>query len=174
MGFYRAKVSKMVIPPTGPNSNRIVRTAYANGKLYYLSAGHQQRAVLMSTDVTLQVKCADVMPLMGPLMKAWSVDASAQGAGSSDSSNTRTVDVDLQEGTAEATFPWEFNAYKKVVQIGSSVVSKELVCSKPKQPNTRPTTESCCVEKRLEKETSQGEAAALNNGCSDTDIIKVV
>ena len=131
------------------------------------------RATLKSTDVTLQVNCDHLMPIMSPVLKNWQVQTSEHGSGSAQYAGSKPKFVDLHEGAVlGGKFAWDFRAYKKNINIGGTMYTKELVCSKPKQPNTRPTTESCCVQKRIR--TQESETASCKDECTAIDIIKIL
>jgi len=66
--------------------------------------------------------------------------------------------VGLHE-TKSAVMPWVFTAYRKIVRFSRAymrgtrhvwehlLIVKQMVCSKPKPPTTRPSQENCCVTK---------------------------
>jgi len=136
-----------VSTPKSMMMGRTTRLAYVKGKIYYMASPMApKRANLYSTDVTMAVNCDAAFALTNTSFYNWEVSASNYGKALS----SGFQDFELQESAAPVTFPWRFEAYKKVVQWGAQhLVSKEMLCSKPKPPTTRPSSESCCTRKRV-------------------------
>jgi len=134
--------------------NAIPRLAYANGKLYFLNSPskpvgddqNKQSVTLQEADVTLAVDCGSVMPAFKQSFANWAIDETKFGI-PEDATPGHAETVYLSEGAA-ARMPWVFKAYRKVIQVNNKLVIKKTVCARPKPPTTRPSLESCCVEKQ--------------------------
>ena len=153
--------------------NAIPRLAYANGKLYFLNSPakpvgddqNKQSVTLQEADVTLAVDCGSVMPAFKQSFANWAIDETKFGI-PEDATPGHAETVYLSEGAA-ARMPWVFKAYRKVIQVNNKLVRlcfrkcasslvncllsqviKKTVCARPKPPTTRPSLESCCVEKQ--------------------------
>jgi hypothetical protein len=145
-------------------TDRRSRMAYAKGGLYFLTVGMEERARLERMDVTLFNACEDVWALTNQTFYDWKVDPadygkaveapekpSVKGQGHPNYAN-------LHETTpAGPAMPWQFRAYRKLFEwkgqmngkLVERLIAKEMVCSLPKQPSTRPSQEKCCVRKRM-------------------------
>jgi len=162
--------SKTVNAVTPRRDSRFSRLAYADGKLYYLLTAKEKRATLRSADVTLFVDCDEAFALTNQSFHNWVIPPEDYEQ-SFEATPGQPRYEDLHETSKYAgTFPWEFRAFKKVVPWYEHLVVKEMLCSKPKPPTTRPSQEKCCVRKRIESNV----ASALNkNGqCKIADLIK--
>jgi len=139
------------------------RLAYGNGKLYYMNMPYNNRAILVSTDVTILVDCPSVMALILPIFESWPVHDDQIGKVHEASEHPEFALLHETSPFA-AALPWQFNAYRKVVQLGDYLVLKEVLCSKPKPPTTRPSKEGCCTNKRVIAANTQH--ALPENACS--------
>jgi len=143
------------------------RLAYAQGKLYYLNAKLHKRATLRSTDVTQFVDCDEALSLTNSSFHAWVIEPSDYEK----SHKAPILHENLHETSKYAgTFPWEFTAYKKVVPWKTHLVVKEMICSRPKPPTTRPSQERCCVRKRVE--TNVLNAPLKTDSCKLEDLMR--
>jgi len=135
-----------IVPFSKPQS-RFSRLAYGDGTLYYMAAPPGLRYTLQKTDVTVAINCGHSMPLVKQAFRNWNVKKSEFGNGLE--ATERALDINLHE-TSPFTkpLPWRFKAYKKVIQFKNQLIVKEMLCSQPKPPTTRPSQESCCVDKR--------------------------
>lgn len=142
--------AKPVNEPGHRDVSRHTRLTYADGKLFYLFGQPRKRATLRSTDVTLFVPCGSVFARVNESLHNWVIPEADYGK-SFDATPGRPFNVSLHEGTKYAkALPWQFTAFKKAVAWGDHLVIKELLCSQPRPPTTRPSKEKCCVRKRIE------------------------
>ena len=116
----------------------------------------EERARLERMDVTLFNTCEDVWALTNQTFYDWKVDPADYGKAveapekPSVKGQGHPNYVNLHETTpAGPAMPWQFRAYRKVVPWNNRLILKEVVCSQPKQPSTRPSQENCCVRKRI-------------------------
>merc|ERR1712110_1208583 len=87
------------------------------------------------------------MSLLDPKFEKWPIGEHGKGYQASKTAEY----VDLHETSVQTPrMPWEFRAYRKTLQIGGKLISKRMVCSRPKQPTTRPTLEQCCADKYVQ------------------------
>lgn len=167
-----AKFSTEVMA-TDPH-NALARLAYINGKIYYLTSKYRMSAVLASTDVTVAVDCQTAMPLVAPLFQTWKFDE-AHEAMAQDATPDQPRTEHLHETSPlVAALPWEFKAYRKVMRFNTTMlIYKEMLCSRPKPPTTRPSSEACCVDKRI-VESSQPEQIGtdVQTDCSMAQVMK--
>jgi len=141
----------------------VSRLAYAHGALYYMRSEAYTRAVLQSTDVTVAIKCKAAMRLVAPMFNQWKVDLAKLGTAQEWPGRSK-FEMLHETSPDSPPLPWEFRAYRKVIKFNETLlVFKEMLCSRPKQPTTRPSTEACCVEKR----TKHLAAAPKHNSQSD-------
>lgn len=139
-----------VIAEQGPSTS-IVRLAFADAKIFYMSAGYNMRYQLKSTGVTMSVLC-DVMDLTAGAFKNWTVTEDNYGK----MQQAPPEVVQLHETSPYVpAMPWQFEAFKKVVrwrtpQGDNTLIIKEMLCSRPQPPTTRPSQENCCTRKRVE------------------------
>jgi hypothetical protein len=171
----------------------IARLAYANGKLYYLQGRSGVNSLLMSTDVTVAVPCAAVLPMFKKSFEGWGWTIDKKGKwtiaeehiGSpeiADAKNGFTYSVGKRKveckgcksvglhETKSAVMPWVFRAYRKIVRFKNLLIVKQMVCSKPKPPTTRPSQENCCVTK-ITHECPHNKHAAVGK-CGLVQVMK--
>jgi len=163
-----AEKVQTVIVPADAGAPMFARMSYADGKLYYMSAHDGFRAQLRATDVTLQVNCKALMPMLKPSFRAIQTSQMANGK----VFTALPHFVGLHEGSMYARrFPWHFMAYKKLQHVRNATMVKLVVCSKPKQPNTRPSGESCCVDKYTEASRAIGDKSSNRHTCNIADVL---
>lgn len=139
------------------------RMAYAGGKLFYVYDKPYQRSTVRSTSVTMAIPCDHIFGVTDTSLRSWVIDASDYGVSKASTSTSES----LREGSIYADrLPWEFTAFKKAVIWGNYLVIKEMVCTKPQPPTTRPSQETCCTRKRVEAKPAS-VASNSNTGCTD-------
>jgi len=147
--------------------NALARLAYVDGKLYYLLSRYNSRATISTTDVTVAIDCPAAMAMVSPLFRKWKLDKAYMGSAQEATPYLPWTELLHETSPSVAALPWEFRAYRKVLQFNSSLlIYKEVLCSQPKQPTTRPSTEICCENKRM-VETSPA-SQSVNKAASDT------
>lgn len=167
------KIAKRIVPfgpshpRTGQLSIHITRLAYAAGKVYHLDFPSGQRATLRSTDVTLSVNCDQALSILNASFYGWIIPEAKYGKKLA----AEHKDAQLHETSRQSrTFPWRFTPYKKVVQWGSYLIHKEMVCIKPTPPTDRPSPEKCCTRTRLEKKNKNADGSS--ESCKLQQIVK--
>jgi len=166
--------AKAVTVESNPKvANAFTRLAYAQGKLYYLRSStidpaKTRRATLSSTDVTLFVDCDHAFSLVNNSFHNWVItpDDYEKSFEAGQPRNESLHETSKYAGT----FPWQFRAFKKVVPWDKHLVVKEMLCSRPKPPTTRPSQEKCCVRKRIEANTVR--APHKTGQCKLKDLMK--
>jgi len=144
---------------------RPTRLAIANGKLYSMTTTVDMRAQLRATDATLVINCGALWQATDKAFQNWKVDAASYGkALQAPGKTVANVGTGLHhevlnEITATgAKMPWQFQAFKKVVRARNGLVTKEMICSRPRMPTTRPSQEKCCVRKRQLNKKKYGKS----------------
>ena len=113
-----------------------------------MTVGYQQRARLERMDVTLFNACEEVWSLTNQTFYDWKVDPSDYNRAVVASEKPHYENLH-ETSPAGPAMPWQFNAYRKVVDWNGKLIAKEMVCSQPKQPSTRPSKQKCCLRKRV-------------------------
>jgi len=132
-----------------------------------LNANTNKRATLRSTDVTLFVDCNEAFHLANKSFHNWVIPE----ADYEKPAFAEQQIENLHEGSKYAgTFPWKFTAFKKAVPWGKHLVVKEMLCSVPKPPTTRPSQEKCCVRKRIEENAFSNDVG--NGKCTIKSLLK--
>jgi hypothetical protein len=157
---------------------RPTRLAFADGKLYHMSTTVGQRSQLRSTDATLVIDCGAVWNATNQSFVDWEISEANYGK-AMEAPGTRTELGDVHyENLTEisalgAKLPWQFQAFKKVVRSKNETIAKEMLCSRPRMPTTRPTKESCCVRKRvLGKVLAASGSTAGFSTCTTEELTK--
>merc|ERR1711924_576931 len=101
----------------------------------------------------------------------WTIDDTKFGI-PEDASPGHEETVHLSEGSS-ARLPWVFKAYRKVIKINNKMVIKKTVCARPKPPTTRPSLESCCVDK-TEIEMAATDHGGNNSKCKMETVMKLL
>ena len=112
----------MVANPAFP-ATAVARLAYAQGKVYYLSAPMGKGAVLAFTDVAVAVECAPAMGLLAPSFQNWPVSEAQLGKAEDATPHTSKIEFLRETSPLVAGLPWEFKAYRKVVKFNGMLVS---------------------------------------------------
>jgi len=154
-------------------TTRFTRLAYANGKLYYVHSPTRQRATLRSTDVTLFVNCEDAFAIANESFHSWIIPEADYGKSFEATPGQPRIESLHEVSKYAGSFPWQFTAFKKVVPMGQDVIIKEMLCSRPKPPTTRPSQERCCVRKRMEASSnSLASTGSSEQGCTLEALMK--
>jgi len=153
--------------------NALARLAYNNGKLYYLLSRYNNHATISSTDVSVAIDCPAVMALLTPIFRKWTFAQAYMGKAQEATPYLPWTEQLHETSPSTAALPWTFRAYRKVLQFNvSMLIYKEVLCSQPKTPTTRPSTENCCVNKRMVSIDTSDATPCGPGHCTLSEVMK--
>lgn len=107
---------------TGPNY-AFSRLAYVRGKVYYIKGMIGTTSVLASTDIKVAIPCGAAMAMVAPLFQRWPVSQAQLGKAEDATPGSARTEFLRETSPMVAGLPWEFKAYRKVVNFQDKLVT---------------------------------------------------
>ena len=99
------------------------RLAYVRGQVYYIKGLKYTACVVASTDVKVAVGCGPAMAMVAPLFQKWPVSQTQLGKAEDATPDRPRTEFLRETSPLVAGLPWEFAAYRKVVNFQDKLVT---------------------------------------------------